>query len=151
SALRTLKQEKKIPFEEQLRILNDSIKSLQNIIREESKGGTSEGWGAANLEILNEFIATANDSLATTDEELLKIQENPHQQEAIQSIFRTFHSIKGVAGFLKLDRIIELSGQTEGVLERVREGKKILVGEVLDVIFDAVDLMKRLVAGITKS
>jgi len=102
-------------------------------------------------ELTGEFIAEANEHLDNADGYLLTIESNPDDHDAINALFRAFHTIKGVSGFLDLTDIQHLAHQTENLLDAARQGKLRLEGDRLDVVFDATDVMKYLVGYVTEA
>ena len=93
-----------------------------------------------------EFVSEASAHLTDAESQLLKIEENPLDIEAINTVFRAFHSIKGVAGFLNLRQIGSLAHGTENLLDLARKGTVTLRGDATEVILQAIDLMKELVS-----
>lgn len=102
-------------------------------------------------ELTGEFIAEANEHLDNADGYLLTIESNPDDQDAINALFRAFHTIKGVSGFLDLADIQHLAHQTENLLDAARQGEFRLEGPRLDVVFDATDVMKQLIADVAEA
>ncbi len=96
-------------------------------------------------ELTGEFIGEAREHLEASDTHLLTIEESPEDNDALNAVFRAFHTIKGVAGFLELADIQHLAHEAEYLLDDARTGKLILRATALDVTFEAVDMMKRLV------
>ncbi|MBW3566108.1 MAG: chemotaxis protein CheA [Acidobacteria bacterium] len=68
--------------------------------------------------------------------------------EVVNRIFREVHSLKGLAGMLGLTEISELSHNLEEMLDRLRMGKIPITSELLDVLYDSVDGLNRLVMAI---
>ncbi len=95
-------------------------------------------------ELIGEFINESREHLELADIELLNVESGTHNEETLNAIFRSFHTIKGVAGFIGLPQIQQLAHVSETVLDRARKKTLILAGSTLDVIFDTVDGMKRL-------
>ena len=54
-------------------------------------------------ELVADFILEAREHLSTVESQLLALEQDPSNLEAINTIFRGFHTIKGVAGFLEFD------------------------------------------------
>jgi len=113
----------------------------------EAAGG-DEASSAMELDplLLGDFVAEALEHLETTDVNLLTLETDPENQEAIAAVFRAFHTIKGMAGFLSLDDIGALAHEAENLLDRVRKGDLLITGSAIDVSFDSIDSLKRLVA-----
>ncbi len=95
--------------------------------------------------LLGEFVSEACEHLDAAEGHLLALEADPRQDDALNGIFRAFHTIKGVAGFLGLDDIGKLAHEAENLLDRARKGKLTLTGSAIEVTFSSVDLMKRLV------
>lgn len=95
--------------------------------------------------LLGEFVNEAREHLEAADVHLLTLEKDPRQDDALNAVFRAFHTIKGVAGFLGLEEIGHLAHDTENLLDRARKGKLVLSGLAINVTFEAVDAMKRLV------
>ncbi len=96
-------------------------------------------------DLLSEFVTEAQEHLENSDVQLLTVETEPHDQEALNTVFRAFHTIKGVAGFIELPHIQGLAHEAENLLDKARKGEVELTGSYMDVTFDAVDMMKRLV------
>jgi two-component system chemotaxis sensor kinase CheA len=97
----------------------------------------------ADVELMNEFVADAHEHLETANELLLAIEDSPSSRVNIDGLYRIFHTIKGVAGFLGLDELQALTHQAEAVLGRAREGELELVGSSADAVFRSVDALAR--------
>ncbi len=100
------------------------------------------------IALIEDFIEESEEGITNTDEILLDIENNAEDPEKINSIFRTFHTIKGVAGFLDFDEIQTLSHKTETMLNRVRNGEIKLEGKALDVTFDSTEMMRQMIANV---
>jgi len=103
---------------------------------------------AGDAELLGDFVIEAVEHLENADVSLLSIESEPGDEEAINAIFRAFHTIKGVAGFLDLQQILALSHEAENLLDKARKGEFELAGPVIDIIFEAADQLKSLVNGL---
>ncbi len=102
-----------------------------------------------DLEILTDFVAEAEENLDTIEVNIVELEQDPTNQEIINNIFRPFHTIKGVSGFLALKKINKLSHATENLLDSVRSGDKIMNDVITNVIFESVDMLKNLLSRIT--
>ncbi|MCP4644647.1 MAG: chemotaxis protein CheA [bacterium] len=94
-------------------------------------------------DLLGEFVSEAKEHLENADLNLLTLETDPTDEEAMNAVFRAFHTIKGVAGFLALDGIQSLSHEAESLLDQARKGGIQLVGGYVDITFEAVDMLKR--------
>jgi two-component system chemotaxis sensor kinase CheA len=98
-----------------------------------------------DVDLLSDFTAEVQEHIDTIDQRLLVLENDPADQENLNAVFRVFHTIKGAAGFLALDEISKLAHMTENILDRARKGEFELSGGRIDIIFEAVDEMKRLI------
>ncbi|MEI6108244.1 MAG: chemotaxis protein CheA, partial [Opitutae bacterium] len=79
-----------------------------------------------NRELLAEFYAEAVDHLQQIEGALLALEHHPDDPEALNSIFRSFHTIKGNAGFLQLLPMQKLAHEVESLLDLARSRKLVL-------------------------
>ena len=106
---------------------------------------------AGDLGLLGEFVTESMDHLEMADIHLLTLETEPRNDDALNAVFRAFHTIKGVAGFLALEEIQALSHESENLLDRARKGDLLLEGPAIDVTFEAVDALKSLVNSVKRS
>ena len=98
---------------------------------------------AQDPELLNDVILESGEHLASVENELMNLERDASNQEAIHTIFRSFHTIKGLAGFLELDEIQKVSHHTESLLDDARNGKLRITPAVADVILASKDYLER--------
>jgi two-component system chemotaxis sensor kinase CheA len=101
-------------------------------------------------ELLKDFIDEAKEHLSSIEMNMLGLETNPEDTEAINAVFRPFHSIKGVAGFLNLLEIHELSHEVENLLDLARSGKLAVTDSVIDLVLVATDILKGLLEELEK-
>jgi len=97
-------------------------------------------------ELIQSFISDSLDLLQEIEISVLAVEQDPEDMEAINAIFRPFHTIKGVSGFLNLAQINHTAHAVENLLEEARVGRMVLEGAVVDLVLDAVDLLRVLIA-----
>ncbi len=97
---------------------------------------------AEDPELLNDFVMEAREHLASIEENLLVLEREPRQTDAIHSVFRSFHTIKGLAGFLNLVEMQEVSHEVETVLDLARNDQLQITPSVIDVVLAAADHLK---------
>ncbi|MFH1744483.1 MAG: chemotaxis protein CheA [bacterium] len=95
--------------------------------------------------LLSDFVTEAREHLDSADVHLLKLEATPQDEEALNAVFRAFHTIKGVAGFLALGEIQSVAHEAESLLARARKKQLTLVDSAIDVTFEAVDALKCLI------
>jgi two-component system chemotaxis sensor kinase CheA len=99
-----------------------------------------------DLPLVREFIGEAASHIESAEAAVLQLEEDPQNCETINAVFRSFHTIKGVAGFLNLKQIGQLSHAAENLLDLARKNQLELTAEAIDVVLRAIDQMKALVA-----
>ncbi|MGE5644268.1 MAG: chemotaxis protein CheA [Acidobacteriota bacterium] len=98
---------------------------------------------AHDPELLNDVILESSEHLASVETELLNLERDPANQEAVHTIFRSFHTIKGLAGFLELTEIQQLAHHVESLLDDARNGKLRISPGVADVILASKDYLEQ--------
>ena len=96
-------------------------------------------------ELLENFIMEALEHLGTIEVNVLALEQDPGNREVLDAIFRPFHTIKGVSGFLNLSDINRLGHEVETLLDDARNEKIVVDEAITDVVLDAVDLMKAMI------
>jgi two-component system, chemotaxis family, sensor kinase CheA len=104
-----------------------------------------------DLPLIAEFLSEAASHLETAEQEILRLEEDPGNLDSIGALFRAFHTIKGVAGFLNLNQIQSLAHAAENLLDLGREGKLRVTGAASEIILQSIDLMKRLMAALEEA
>jgi two-component system, chemotaxis family, sensor kinase CheA len=98
-----------------------------------------------DMEIMGDFVTEAEENLENIEVHLIELEQDPSDKEIINNIFRPFHTIKGVAGFLSLKKINHLAHSTENLLDSARSGEFLINDIATDAILESVDMLKQLV------
>ncbi len=96
-------------------------------------------------ENVGDFALEAREHLANAEAAVLTLEANPTDVEQVNVVFRAFHTIKGVAGFLNLPRIVEVAHAAEFLLDKVRSNKLPLSAHVLELVLASSDLLGQLI------
>ena len=99
-------------------------------------------------EILGDFVIESLENLETIEVSLIDLEQDPDNLEIINAIFRPFHTIKGVSGFLNLKKVNKLAHSAENLLDKARNGEIRLEGEVIDTILESVDMLKNMIQSV---
>lgn len=97
---------------------------------------------AKEMEFIKGFLEEAGEHIAAIEAALLEVERAPEDAANIDNLFRPFHTIKGMAGFLNLRDINSLTHEAETLLDQARKGKRQVTPGLIDVIFDVVDVLK---------
>ena len=99
-------------------------------------------------DLFADFSSEADEHLATAETTLLSLENDPHDDELLNTVFRAFHTIKGAAGFLQLDDVIRVSHVVEDLFDAARKQQLTLTPSILDVVLASVDLLKQLLGDV---
>jgi len=97
---------------------------------------------AEDRELIGDFILEARDHLAQVEHQMITLEKSLSDAEAINTVFRAFHTIKGLAGFLSLDSIRAVAHETETLLDLVRNRRLRIIPAIVDVVLAASDFLK---------
>lgn len=99
-------------------------------------------------EIFESFIVETREILEKLDLELVEIEKTPDDRELLNSIFRSFHTVKGTSGFLGLEKLTMVTHRAEDILNKLRKGEARLNDDLMDGILAAFDKIKDLIESI---
>jgi two-component system chemotaxis sensor kinase CheA len=127
-----LKTGEELRFRAALSSLRDSLEA-----QKELEATTSQF--ADDPEMVQEFLVEAREHMSSVEAGLLSLEREPDDAEALNAVFRSFHTIKGLAAFLGASAIQELAHETENVLDLARSGSLALSTEIIDLILRSAD------------
>lgn len=108
----------------------------------------------AENKALLEFIAEAEELTENIEQKLIELREiikdGNESPELINSLFRDFHSLKGISGMFGFSNLSKLSHQLESFLDKIRLGKVDLDDQVIEVLIDGKDIMHEVIAQISE-
>jgi len=93
----------------------------------------------ADEEILQDFLVEAGEILEQLSEQLVELESRPEDADLLNAIFRGFHTVKGGAGFLQLNELVECCHIAENVFDILRKGERRVDAELMDVVLEALD------------
>ncbi len=100
----------------------------------------------ADEEILQDFLVEAGEIIELLSEQLVELENRPDDKDLLNAIFRGFHTVKGGAGFLQLDTLVELCHAAENVFDGLRNGKRAVDADLMDVVLQALDTVNGMFA-----
>ena len=92
-------------------------------------------------ELLQDFLVEAGEILDQLNEQLVDLEQRPNDSDLLNSVFRGFHTIKGGAGFLSLNALVDLCHRAEDVFNALRNGERSVDAQLMDVILPVVDVL----------
>ncbi len=102
----------------------------------------------ADSELIGEFVTESKDLLEKAEAALLLLETNPEDKDSVNTVFRTFHTIKGNSGFLGLTLIQEFAHFAESLLSRLRDGEIRFEGSYAELALRSTDVLKELTEGV---
>ncbi|MDQ1146312.1 chemotaxis protein histidine kinase CheA [Bacillus sp. SORGH_AS 510] len=97
---------------------------------------------------LEMFIEESKEHLQSINDELLKLESDSSNTGIVNEIFRSAHTLKGMAGSMGFEDLASLTHEMENVLDLLRNSKLTITSEIMDVIFTCVDLIEKMVDSI---
>lgn len=95
-----------------------------------------------DTDLLNDIVMESSEHLSSVETQLLTLEQDPGNAEAVHSTFRSFHTIKGLAGFMELTAIQEVAHEVESVLDLARNKKLKMTPAVIDVVLAGKDYLQ---------
>ncbi len=90
-------------------------------------------------EILGDFLVEAGEILELLSEQLVDLERHPEDRELLNAIFRGFHTVKGGAGFLQLEPMVECCHSAENLFDQLRNQALQVTSELMDVVLQSLD------------
>lgn len=94
-----------------------------------------------NDEILQDFLVEAGELLEALNEQLIDLEQNPDDRNLLNAVFRSFHTIKGGAGFLNLNALVVVCHHAEDVFNLLRNGERRIDPVLMDVVLRVLDVL----------
>ena len=98
----------------------------------------------ADEEILQDFLVEAGEILELLSEQLVDLENRPDDKDLLNAIFRGFHTVKGGAGFLQLNPLVDCCHAAENVFDTLRNGKRSVNADLMDVVLNALDTVNEM-------
>ncbi len=104
-----------------------------------------------DLDIIREFLIESDENLVRLDREIIELETDPNKPDLVASIFRTIHTIKGTCGFLGFDTLTQVSHAAESILSQVRDGKRSVTQQLINIILESIDAIRKLLKAIEEN
>ncbi|MGN6329655.1 MAG: chemotaxis protein CheA [Rhodanobacter sp.] len=99
-------------------------------------------------ELRQDFLVEAGELVQALGEQLIGLEANPHDSELLNAVFRAFHTVKGGAGFLAIEPMVQLCHHAEDLLNGARNGAVVLDAPLMDALLEALDLLNDMMAAL---
>lgn len=98
--------------------------------------------------ILKNFLVESEDGLSTMEQSILELELHSDDSEAIQSIFRVVHTMKGNASLLEIEGLLAFTHTAEDLLDHLRNGQLSVTPEIITLLLDLVDILRQMVTAV---
>ena len=95
-------------------------------------------------EFWDDFIQEAFEHIEEIEMNVLILEKEPENEEIIHTMFRAFHTIKGLSGFVEHTVIQEIAHKTETLMDFCRKGEMKVNKNLVDAILKSSDFIKKL-------
>jgi two-component system chemotaxis sensor kinase CheA len=102
-------------------------------------------------EIIDDFIIEAEESLDKIDPAFIELEAKGYDKELLNDIFRSMHTIKGAAGFLGFQSVVDVAHKTESLIKRLRDNEIEISSPLISLILRSVDMLKVLLSQIRET
>ena len=104
-------------------------------------------------DMLKDFVVEALELAVDVEERLLQLERRPNDPDTLNAVFRSFHTIKGGAGFMNLTGMVSACHLTENLFDALRTGKTAVTPLAIEAALQAsgfvADLLNQLHNGAT--
>ncbi|MFC5541231.1 chemotaxis protein CheW [Ureibacillus suwonensis] len=101
-----------------------------------------------NQQYLDMFIEESKEHLQNCSDLLLDLEKNPGDLSIVNEIFRSAHTLKGMAATMGFEDLADLTHKMENVLDAIRNEKITVDSNLLDVVFESVDHLEAMITDI---
>jgi two-component system chemotaxis sensor kinase CheA len=98
--------------------------------------------------LIEDFAIEAREQLSIAESALLVLDTAPDDLQALDTMFRALHTIKGTSAFLGVEHATELAHHAESLLARVRAGTARCEGQLSNLLFRAIDMLDAILVAI---
>ena len=102
-------------------------------------------------DILNDFLTESNEMLEVLDQRFVTLESDPTNTDLLNEIFRAMHSMKGSAGFLGFNHLVDVAHRGENILNKLRQAEMAVSPAIISVILETIDVIKAIMADIRES
>ncbi len=94
------------------------------------------------VDFIEEFIEEAKEHIEDIEKNILDLERDMNNKEIINNIFRSMHTLKGLAGFVAQEEIEIVAHKTENILSGIRKNEFYVNKRVIDLILSTVDFIR---------
>lgn len=99
-----------------------------------------------NEELLKDFFIEANLQVDTLEQNILVLENDPNNRDAVDEIFRAAHTLKGGAATVQMTELAEFTHLVEDVLDGIRSDEVSVDTDVVDTLLESIDIIKAMLS-----
>ena len=99
-----------------------------------------------NEELLKDFFAEAEQQVENLESNILVIENDPTNHEAVDEIFRAAHTLKGGSATVEMTELSGFTHAVEDLLDELRSGTVDITGDVVDILLSSIDIIKEMLS-----
>lgn len=88
------------------------------------------------------FVEETKEHLQSLNDNILVLENEPENKDTINEIFRSAHSLKGMAGTMGYKRMQTLTHDMENVFSEIRNDKLKVTSDLVDILFQCLDALE---------
>jgi len=102
----------------------------------------------SNNQYLELFLEESQEHIQNINRNLLLLEQHPGDSEVINEVFRSAHTLKGIAGSMEYKTMTQLAHGMENILDGARSGNLKITPDIIDILFECVDNLESLLKDI---
>lgn len=102
-------------------------------------------------QFLDLFVQESQDRFIELNQSLVRLEDNPHDEEILYSILRNVHSLKGSAGMFGFEYLKQIAHRLEDLMDVVHKKPDLVTREIMDTLFEGCDILDNRFKRVTTS
>jgi two-component system chemotaxis sensor kinase CheA len=102
-------------------------------------------------DLVRDFLVEAREHLSQIEGQMLILEREPGSMEILHAVFRAFHTIKGLAGFLDFRDVQAIAHEVETLLDLARNEKLVIRSSIVDIVLESGDFLLHELTAIEES
>ena len=90
------------------------------------------------------FIDETAEQLEIIEQEILKLEKDSDDKNALNEVFRMAHSLKGSTALMGFENMTKLTHALEDMLQKVKDKEIVITAEIVDILFESLDMLKKM-------
>jgi len=94
------------------------------------------------------FVSESQEHLQALSEAILGLEREPDSAEPLERVFRSAHTLRGMAAMMRYEGMSQLAHAVEDLLDKVRKGTLAVAPMLIDLLFECVDILNTILEDI---